>query len=211
MTTIIGDVHGKFEAYKQITNDCEYSVQIGDMGLDYSYLFYNLDDKKHKFLGGNHDNYDQYPAVKHSLGDYGDREVGGLDFFFIRGAFSVDIGYRLVGTHGNMSGYDSWWNQEELNYAQMRDCEELYKKSKPRVVLTHTAPHQAITDNFSNDLLIRLGLGHDFCSKTSGFLQVLFELHQPDIWVFGHFHKDIKDTINGTEFICLPELGFIDL
>lgn len=206
-TTIIGDVHGKMDSYIQIAKDCEASVQVGDMGFNY-YALKQLNANKHMFFGGNHDNYDEYYDVLHNLGDFGNRKVGSLKFFFVRGAFSVDIMYRL---DHNINKIKSWWPQEELRYDQMRKCEELYRRTKPSVVLSHTAPTHTIKDNFDNYVLGRLGFGDKFVSQTSSFLQTLFEIHQPDLWVFGHFHKSIKDTINGTEFICLPELGFIDV
>jgi predicted phosphodiesterase len=205
--SIIGDVHGHIDSYKQVANGCEHSIQIGDMGFNYLGLN-ELDHNKHKFFGGNHDNYGDYHKCKYSLGDYGLDELGGLEFFFVRGAFSVDIMYRL---EENMNNKKSWWSQEELLYDQMRMCEEEYRKVKPKVMLTHTAPREAIKNMFSNSLLMRLGLGSDFVSQTSSFLQSLFEIHQPDTWVFGHFHQNITESINGTKFVCLPELGYIDL
>lgn len=214
MVTIIGDVHGKYEAYHQIIRDCEYSVQLGDMGFSYDYLNYKIDSEKHKFFGGNHDNYDQYPIIKHSLGDFGGRTHNDLDFYFVRGAYSIDIMYRLndhMNSRANFGSMKAWWHQEELTYQKMKECEADYLEVMPKIMITHTAPTKAVRDNFTNDLLIRLGFDPDFTSKTADFLQTLFEQHQPDLWIFGHFHKDVRDTINGTEFVCLPELGFIDV
>ena len=208
--TVIGDVHGRFDSYKSVIQNCDHSVQIGDMGFNYIALR-DVDPLRHRFFGGNHDNYKDYDDVPHALGHYGVRIVNDVEFFFVRGAFSVDIAYRLAGDHGNMSGYDAWFHQEELKYSEMVRCQSEYGRLKPKIVFSHTAPQHMIRDNFNTDLLIRLGLGHDFVSNTSDFLQRLFEIHQPDLWVFGHFHKNVKDTINGTEFVCLPELGTLEI
>jgi hypothetical protein len=95
---IIGDVHGKFQDYIALTKECDYSIQVGDMGFDYSELRV-LSKDDHKFIGGNHDNYDKYYGSPHALGstitigmgkDFGIATHGGLDFFFLRGGFSID-------------------------------------------------------------------------------------------------------------------------
>ena len=31
---IIGDVHGKIAEYSQLTKNCDYSIQVGDMGFN---------------------------------------------------------------------------------------------------------------------------------------------------------------------------------
>jgi len=40
--TFIGDVHGRIPEYLDLIKDCEYSIQLGDMGFDYS-LLKNID------------------------------------------------------------------------------------------------------------------------------------------------------------------------
>jgi len=205
--TVIGDVHGKFDAYKQIANGSEYSIQLGDMGFNYSELN-TLDSFRHKFFHGNHDNPNEYNKYPHYLGRFGNANLNGVDFFFVSGAFSVDIMYRL---HGNMNGQKGWWHEEQLTYNEMIECEKLYLETKPDLVITHTAPTKVIRDNFSTFTINRLGFSDNFQDHTSGLLQRMFEQHQPKLWVFGHFHRRISDNINGTEFVCLEELGFVDL
>ena len=39
----IGDVHQRYEGYFPLLWDVEYSIQVGDLGLDYTYLTRNLD------------------------------------------------------------------------------------------------------------------------------------------------------------------------
>lgn len=46
---------------------------------------------------------------------------------------------------------------------------------------------------------------------TSDGLQAMFEIHQPDIWIFGHHHKSIDTIVNGTRFICLKEADYITI
>jgi hypothetical protein len=97
---LLGDVHYKVPSYMNLIKDAEYSIQLGDWGFNYSQLN-KVDDTHHKILAGNHDNYDNMDRFPHFLGDFGVYSVGGYDFFFIRGAFSVDKKYRIPKI--------SWW------------------------------------------------------------------------------------------------------
>ena len=135
--TFIGDVHGKYKEYLNKITEKEYSIQLGDFGFDYSCLKH-VDTTKHKILLGNHDNYDNIP--KHSLGDFGVYELLGLKIFYIRGAYSIDKKYRIVGR--------SWWENEELNYTQCNDCIQLYKNTKPDMVISHDAPYYCLLNGF---------------------------------------------------------------
>ena len=112
-----------------------------------------------------------------------------------------------------LSGYGNILTQERsnLDLTSQEQVREYILDQKPDIVITHTAPTKAIRDNFSTSTLNRLGFSDTFQDHTSGLLQRMFEIHQPSIWIFGHFHKGVVDTINGTEFHCLPELGFIDI
>jgi hypothetical protein len=51
---IIGDIHGKKDIHENIMREYEYTLQIGDLGFDYSYLD-SYDSSKHMFFPGNHD------------------------------------------------------------------------------------------------------------------------------------------------------------
>src|SRR4051812_34473689 len=92
---IIGDVHGQVDLdnlftrnarpYFEIIAEARYSIQVGDMGAGETYdlLAANVDAGRHRFLPGNHEDYDRLPP--HSLGDFGAVAWGGVDFFFVRG------------------------------------------------------------------------------------------------------------------------------
>jgi hypothetical protein len=101
--TVIGDVHQKYGGYVVKTEKAEHSLQLGDMGFDYRYLTQYIDPERHKFFGGNHENYDTLlnDPPKHCIGDYGMYTHGGTPFFYIRGGYSIDLHYRILG--------QSWW------------------------------------------------------------------------------------------------------
>ena len=73
---IIGDVHQYYDSYFSLAEECEYSLQVGDMGFNYEPLK-QLDSNNHKFIGGNHDNYDTYNSCSHVIeSDYGSKDYG---------------------------------------------------------------------------------------------------------------------------------------
>lgn len=194
---VIGDVHNKIDKYNRIVKDLDCSVQVGDMGWNYHKI--DADASKHKFFGGNHDNYNMYYQSPHSLGDYGYENIGGVDFFFIRGAFSIDHLYQKA--HG------CWFKQEELTYSESFKCIDDYCSVKPDIVLTHTCP-SSVAKMIGSDYMLR-SFGFDpatFRTSTGQLLQALWSYHRPSLWVFGHFHKSWCKKINGTEFVCLKEL-----
>jgi len=176
---IIGDVHGKIPIYNEIIERSDCSLQIGDMGFDYSQLSHSRD---HRFIGGNHDNYShRHPNM---LDDYGVWR----DIFYIRGAYSIDRSSRTPGFN--------WFYEEELNLADCYRAFELYIKERPRIIVTHAPPVTAV-----------LAMGKRLIeTTTTSLLQACFEAHEPSIWVFGHMHESWSDCINRTTFHCLKEL-----
>lgn len=195
---IIGDVHGKSKEYLALVGSVEHSIQLGDLDLDYDFLD-QLDAVKHRAIGGNHDNYELkedkfHKQPPHFLGNYGvfASEVG--NFFYVRGGRSIDR-YRRI------EGYD-WWPDEELKYSVASEALEEYLKIKPDLMLSHECPAE-IVDMIHFDNSIRP-------SMTSNLLQRMFEFHKPKLWLFGHHHRSFDEVVDGTRFICLPELGYID-
>jgi predicted phosphodiesterase len=192
--TVIGDVHGKRKQYLDIIKDVDYSVQLGDMDFNYDHL--NNVGENHLFFGGNHDNYDIINNCKNNLGDFGllnDRfNWINEPVFFIRGEDSIDKNQRIDGV--------SWWRNEELSKSQMDLVVDMYCEQKPDIILTHGCP----------DLIYKIVLGkfqRSSPSSTSKFLSVLYSIHRPKLWLFGHHHISLNMVYeNVTNFICLDEL-----
>lgn len=218
---IIGDVHGCIKMlqkrppyvlgarpYLDIIKDCDYSVQLGDMSLDYA----DLDgiNFNHRFFGGNHDNYDTIFNVPNSLGNFGLVSIGGIDFFFIRGAFSIDAASRLNCEWWH--GRKLWWKQEQLLYSQANQALSLYERVKPDIMITHSCPKEVADIIGSPEALRAFGFEpKTFTTFTQTMLSRAFEIHKPRLWVFGHFHKDVSLHLDGTQFVCLNELQYLSL
>ncbi len=189
---IIGDVHGRIREYLALTAGADESIQIGDMGLGFKGVSLPPMSPGHGWFRGNHDSPQVCRAHKNYLGDWGyDAEK---ELFWFSGADSIDKHLRREGV--------SWWHDEELSVAEFERALELYEQVKPRIVLSHDGPQ-----NF-----IRAAFGIHKKSRTRQALQAAYELHQPALWIYGHHHVRREfQSPEGTYFICLPELGWIDL
>jgi len=204
----IGDIHGKFDLYRRILGLPIYagldSFQVGDMGLGFGdandtnralqIQTHQLPVDKstqHKFIRGNHDNpfvclryFDRY------LGDFG--YIKESDMFFVSGGLSIDAHWRT-----NM--YD-WWEGEELSSTQMDSALDVYEKCKPSIMVTHECPSVVKAAVMTNGF-------KTVVSRTEMLLQDMYDIHQPDIWIFGHHHNNVKLKEGNTQFICLDEGG----
>ena len=217
---VIGDVHAQIDftlgrdkaSYLDILSGCEFSVQVGDMGDEEAYkeLIEHVDPKFHRFFAGNHDHYPFLPS--HSLGDFGSKSIGGINFFFVRGARSGDKKQLLA--LGEKLGKTLWYDEEQLPLKIHDSIVEAYLQAKPDTVLSHTCPSSIV------DLIRRYvagrsqfstGLEYREPSDTEVLLQRMLESHHPKLWCFGHFHHDWRYLENGTEFRCIGELSHLDL
>ena len=191
--TLIGDVHGKYEHYHKIVRQTErhpYTLQIGDFGFKYDTLK-NVDSTRHLILPGNHDHYDTCYNHPHFLGDYGYTSLNRIDFFYYRGAYSIDRQYRTIGI--------DWWENEQVNIDQFMKARELYRDIKPEVMITHDCPQDIALQ------MLEPGQ-RAYENITSWALQELYNIHQPKLWFYGHWHRSVKIQHGNTQFVCLNEL-----
>jgi len=191
----IGDIHSRFSYYLDLIKNITHTptVQVGDFGLGFvGYDYPRKIEGNHYFIRGNHDS----PVVARShpnyLGEYGYNEE--LDLFYVSGADSID-------KHLRMESID-WWRDEELDYQTLNTkVLPLFEATRPRVIVTHTCP-----SSIKHKILGRERIEDEWGggpSVTERALQAMFEIHQPDIWVFGHYHRFVDIRKNGTRFICL--------
>jgi len=185
----IGDVHGKFEFYWTIVEKCDESIQVGDMGAGFRTL--PKVPMTHRFIRGNHDSPEVCKADPHWIPD-GKVENG---MMFIGGAWSIDQEWRIPGI--------SWWEDEELSYREFEGLIDKYERVKPEVMVTHDCPTIMAKQVHSHHF--------DDNSRTREALDTMFEIHCPDLWIFGHHHVSMKGKAGSTDFIALAELDFIDI
>lgn len=188
---LIGDIHGQYKQYLDIITLPKYinrdSIQLGDFGFNYDCL---AEHPTHKVLPGNHENYDLLLKHPNCLGNYGTYK----NIFFVRGAQSIDRKYRTEGVN--------WWRNEELSYKEFDEAINLYEKLRPEIVISHTCPKFVIP---------YLGGKSYWGSVTETALSMMWSIHQPLLWIFGHFHPSLKIEYSRTSFICLNELETLEL
>jgi predicted phosphodiesterase len=197
--TFIGDIHGKWRHYMDIISSAENTIQVGDFGIGFKnpVALETVEEKmtkgNHKFIRGNHDN----PVLckEHDLLiDDGSYDCAN-DMFHMGGAWSPDRARRIEGIN--------WWEDEQLSTAELSQCIDAYATAKPRIVVTHDCPESVAYDSFH--------FYHGPGSRTRQALEAMFECHQPEIWIFGHWHSSLDYTKNGTRFICLNELETLQM
>ena len=198
----IGDIHGQWKYYTGLIGNITHTptVQVGDLALGFpTYPYPKRIEGDNWFIRGNHDN----PAVirKHPnyLGDYGYRED--WELFYVGGADSIDKDWRIEGR--------DWWRDEELDYLTL-DMKVLpmFERIRPRIVVTHTCP-AAVTPILLKG--VKNEWGYYPPTRTERALQAMFEIYQPELWVFGHFHKEFDRRIDGTRFVGLNEFQMIEI
>ena len=206
LTRLIGDIHGHWYDYQLLTNDIAHSsVQLGDFGIGFNGPYW--EDRvvdyhasgQHKFIRGNHD----CPSTcKAAMPGYIPDGTIENDVMFIGGAWSIDWQYRTEGVN--------WWREEELSYSELDALIAKYEKAKPRIMITHDCPTLAAYHMFIKDGDALAGRTVHL-TRTGEALRAMFELHQPENWYFGHWHKTKTMEINGTTFQCLGINDYMDV
>lgn len=207
-TRFIGDVHGlKYElslVLGNIPDDVTSVVQVGDMGVGFGqsdYWHESLEDMLQavngRFIRGNHDNPSQCKEMRAWIQD-GHIEN---DVMFIGGARSIDYQWRTMGV--------DLWEDEELSTHQFYELISAYNRIRPRVMITHDCPLSV-----SNKLFIEKGKSlsnTQYRTRTGSAFEEMFSIHKPKLHIFGHWHCDADEIIDGTRFICLNELSYVDV
>ena len=202
---IIGDVHGKIFQFLDLVSEyrersSELVIQLGDLGFQKQWdevkkWCRDNNETNLRIIPGNHDAYnlelaewkDTYPLLVDHIWN------AVPNYFGLQGANSIDKHLRTEGK--------DWFSNEEMSYTQLGLAVDLYIEQKPKYMFSHTCPSSVKKQLF----------GYDESSRTEQALQVMFELHQPEYWFFGHFHRHVDEVINETRFICLAELQTFEL
>jgi|688.fasta_scaffold254229_3 predicted phosphodiesterase len=193
--TIIGDCHQKYRRYHEIIRQKdrhEYTIQIGDFGLSKYETLDNVDHTKHIIIRGNHDNTILAKNYPHFLDAYGYMtNFNGINFFWYSGAYSIDRQYRTIGI--------DYFEDEQLSIDQFMKARELYREIKPDIVLTHDCP----------DFMVPEYIGpyaKRYENITGWALGELYKIHQPKLFIHGHYHVSKTTQYGDTKFVCLNEL-----
>jgi hypothetical protein len=213
LTRLIGDIHGMFYDYQahSIADFAGPTIQIGDFGIgfgqgDYWHESVNdfHTDGTHRFIRGNHDN----PRVckQDMVGYIADGTVEN-DVMYIGGAWSIDNPAAPLGWYRRTPELD-WWFDEECSDEEFERMYEEYKRTKPRVMITHDCPARISYPMFWGSGFLR---GPVYPNRTSEWFDRFLDAHQPDEWYFGHWHKTMTYQEDKTRFQCIGELDYVDV
>lgn len=205
ITRIIGDVHGKINSYSNLLIGVDNSIQVGDFGVGFfgeyreqKLLDFQNTNPNHMFIRGNHDDPQRCKHYPNYIPDGFVKD----DIMFVGGAWSIDHAYRIEGL--------DWWPDEECSIEELNRIIDVYEATKPRIMITHDCPESVAYQLF-------IATGNSIAGKvhhktrTGQALQTMFDIHKPDIWIFGHWHMDVDHYVKNTRFMCLNELSYIDL
>ncbi len=109
--------------YLRLSDDCEFSIQLGNLGYSYEML-QHINCRKHRIMGGVNDNYHTIYSHPHCLPDYGMYSIPNIKFFFLRGGLNNHL-EDLKNKHNIGNNYDGRQQQlgmEELQYLQLRNA-----------------------------------------------------------------------------------------
>lgn len=183
----IGDVHGNFNKYFQLINQTDLSIQVGDFGVGFVPMP-NLTENN-RFIRGNHDDPSLCTTIKNYIPD-GTFEDG---IMFLGGAWSIDRAWRTEGK--------DWWPDEELSIKELDYWIQKYDEYRPKIMVTHDCP----------DVVSPMLVNTAYKTRTGQALGAMFSIHQPKLWIFGHYHISRKIEMAGTTFICLDIDEHIDV
>lgn len=214
-TRFIGDVHGKFGRYKTILNSPHKTIQVGDLGVGFrSHVtggwtsnppFDTMVEKDARFIRGNHDNPECCRQHKRWIPD-GQVED---NMMFIGGALSIDRAMRV-------EGY-SWWPDEELSRDELNRMIDIYEHARPEIMVTHECPESIAAMIVAGMRDLRSGSAMKMDPRFASRTRMAFEAmrqhrsFRPKLWLFGHWHLPFDRVVDGTRFICLPELACLDV
>lgn len=191
MVKFIGDIHGDWKWYNEVTSTTTDTIQVGDFGCGFERFasdklnIQNMIDNNHQVIRGNHDDPEKIKILPTYIPD-GTFDSSG-NVFCLGGAESIDKNDRIEGV--------SWWRDEELSLDEYYKIIDFYEESKPEIVATHDCPLDVYKIMDSYKLWFKP-------SRTSQVLSSMFYIHKPKIWVFGHHHESFDKVIDGTRFIC---------
>lgn len=194
----IGDIHGNLKQYYSRI-DCSESIQVGDFGIGFvPNLIENFSlqlNGNHRFIRGNHDNPNICKNYHGYIPDGTIETINNTTLMYIGGASSIDKKWRIEGV--------TWWKNEELSYKEFDKMIDLYSTNKPSIMVTHECPEMLVHT-------IKPYAKSEHSITRNAFNQ-MYEIHQPDIWIFGHWHLSYNNKIQNTNFICLDEFETINI
>lgn len=158
------------ERWARLRAGAKLSIHVGDVALAQGRGTPPKPEKGHWFIRGNKDEIGRCNKREDFLGDFG--YFPKLNLYFISGAASVENKMPM----------------EELSERAFSEAFYEILALKPDVIVSHDAPFVTGVANWQ---------GNTF---TNRWLDKIFLVYQPKLWVFGHHHIDFKKNLAFTRF-----------
>lgn len=221
MILIMGDIHGEWgKANALITKkNPSLIIQCGDFGWWPQFAMarstvYHLRSWTHMglktngalclFCDGNHENHEDLQRIQKDQG--GNKAVHLYEkvFWMSRGAlFTLPDGRNVlfyggadsIDKHLRTRGLD-WYPEEIPSYLEC--VKALNRTEKIDIVVSHTAPHEWVPDVCRRE---------KFSDPTRDHLSRILEIHKPDLWFHGHWHRESQGVYKNTQWYSLDYPG----
>lgn len=190
----LGDTHGRFKDMIRLINieRPDAIVVAGDFGY-WPYKNSMLHNMQGKFdcpvffVDGNHEQHDMLQHLVDKRGNANPIAVGNNTWYIPRGCIFELFGYKILGMGG---GYSidrmlrtkgvNWFDREELT---LQDIETL-QPDHVDIVVSHTCP-QCILPRVTKKVGIKHRIQND---QSERMLDYVFNMYNPSMWFFGHWH-----------------------
>ena len=209
--------HGNHEMWDHISKNNVNTIKLMIM-FEENKNISNLKKEMEK-LKSNKSSYKKIKELKNSLKDFknlyyldgetitiNNKKILGIpmwyDFSYGIKNFKLSIDEILDLWKNYM--YDSeliFWDEEQFNpikyfSKQYKKIKNLFKKEKPDIVFSHVGP------------IVPKNIPEKWKNASTGFYffdgKELFDIHQPDLWIFGHTHDKYDFKYKNTRMICNP-------
>ena len=199
--SFFGDTHGNLEQFKAYQKEGNYDAlfHVGDFSPEPQdwHDFVSYRNSKTFIVTGNHEDFPTVKALRASYPNYsgilhgsGLIELGNKNAFYISGGISM-----------NKMSKDNYSPEEEIEgFAgiQLLDYfDKLTREVKIDLIVSHSAPRFIARD------IITCKYEHFISSFTESLLEEIWHIHQPDLWVCGHYHEPFVTSKGDTQFQAL--------
>lgn len=190
----VGDIHGHTHVLTKYgyRNRDATVIQVGDMGIGFgTKKVPPLIPANCRFIRGNHDNPEICrKSPKHIEDGHVETTPNGTKIMYVGGARSQDIEWRTIGI--------DWWEDEECSWGELEGFIRKYAEFKPDVMVTHDCPYPVAIKMFQWTAHKPVEM-----DRTKAAFHAMLDSHAPKLWVFGHWHQNRRETIDGTQFVCV--------
>jgi len=209
-TIVVGDIHADFDTYRALLRSEEAkhpgqrlsSIQVGDYGIGRfsesearNVRRFHLTHRRHCFIRGNHDDPDDVFAAPGSIPD--GAVLGRI--LFLGGAESTQRGLPSLG-------------DTEMTREEMDEVLQSLRRSPetPEVIVSHDAP-QSVAERLWRETGGQVPAGSSeepsgqrlSTTRTRLFLDEVYRVVQPALWLFGHWHHPWAYQDGPTHFRCV--------